>query len=406
MFGEASFDERVELAGEGLVEGDVAADGVLDVVFGIKGEGFVGGGGDEGDDGLGVGAGHGEDDIGLVDEFDGEGSRAVAGEIDAEGLEGLYGGWGSFSVWESEAAGGEDGVAFVFEVGLGEVEFVGEDFAGEALGHGGAAGVAGADEEEGGSEESFDDAAVVDAVADDVVVMVSDSDDGGGFGVLGGSGVEDEVDELAPDGGGEVGVEGGGVGGVGGPADDDGAGDEGEGIGSDDVVGAAEGDGGAVVDFFEGEFEFRGEESLAVGGHIEDEGDGAGPEFSDHAASEVGEGAEVACGMIAVGEVDDEGLGGEGRGQGTEAGERGGVSESGGGAVDGFGGDDDELAAGEEIGGLADVRVVVAGFKELHGGSGHRADYGRWESGVSRQGRGMDGRGGGGEACRGVGVIG
>src|SRR5687768_8370417 len=67
---QAILDERAELAGEFLVEPDVAADGVLDVALGVEGGDLGGGRGDEGGDGAGVALAHGVDDVGLVDQLD------------------------------------------------------------------------------------------------------------------------------------------------------------------------------------------------------------------------------------------------------------------------------------------------------------------------------------------------
>jgi len=53
--------------------------------------------------------------------------------------------------------------------------------------------------------------------------------------------------------------------------------------------------------------------------------------------------------------------------EGSEASECVVMVEDGGCAVDGFGGEGDELAAVEEFGGVADVGVVIAGLEDLDG---------------------------------------
>jgi len=169
------------LGGEAVVEFLISADGVFDIAFGVEVFELFGGRGDHGGDRAGVAAGHGEDEVGLVDEFDGEGTGAVLGEVCAECFDGFDGLGSGAHAGHGDGAGGDDLDAFFIEIGWFDAEAVSEDFFGQRLGHGRTAGVAGADEEDGGFEQALNDALVVDAGADDFVAVGGDADEGGGF---------------------------------------------------------------------------------------------------------------------------------------------------------------------------------------------------------------------------------
>lgn len=142
-------DEIVEAGGDVIagdaVGVDVSAEGVEDVGVGffgaeaVEGVGFGGGGGVQFEDEVAVGAGHGDEEVSLADEVGGEGAGAVGGEVEAVFFEDLDGEGAGGSAGGGEDTGGGEGPAVEVFAAVGHEEF----------GHGGAAGVAGADEKDG-----------------------------------------------------------------------------------------------------------------------------------------------------------------------------------------------------------------------------------------------------------------
>jgi len=235
----------------------------------------------------------------------GEGEAAGGGAGGVVAVEHAWGGGGG--------AGG-DGAVEDFDTAVVWADDFAEHFEGDAAGAQ-EGDVVGADIDDGGFDADF--ATVLGGFA-----AVEDEGD---------AAVEFGVDVRGAGGGDEAGA----VGARGGDGAVEGAE---EGVG-DLVAGTADGDGGAA----------GGDEGADGGAAGQDESEGAGPEFFGEALGDGGEGGDAGAGGGEVGDVDDEGVGGRAVFGLVDFLDGVGAAGVGAEAVDGFGGEGDELALPQEF---------------------------------------------------------
>jgi len=180
-------DEIAEPIGGVFINFGALADWVGDALVFIEYEDFVDSVRCHGHDGLGVGGGHGVDELGLTDHIEGEGLGVVVAQFDihrSENLCRLVG--GGHARRGGDACAGDVG-------GDGGGFLLGELVLGDGFGHRAAAGVAGADEEDGAFEVLEDIAFREDAfIADTDASVEGDMNGGGVVLVVGRAVVEDE----------------------------------------------------------------------------------------------------------------------------------------------------------------------------------------------------------------------
>ncbi len=309
----------------------------------------------------------------------------MRGDVEAHAAEDVDGLGGGAGAGHGVAAGADDGNSFVVKMLDVDLEFLGEVITSDGLGHGGAAGVAAADEEDGGFEQAIDNALIIHALADDLVGIFLDSQEGGRLGESCLAGVKNNFDIVEQFGGPVRRARASG--GRGGQSD--GGFDAGDDVLKNAVVGAAHGDGVVVVEIRFGGAQFVGNLKAAVGVHLKDQADRAGPELTDHALGKIVEGAEVLGRILGMSQVD--GIGARGGGF-SKLGERGaglGMCEEAGDAVDGLSRKDQEASGGEGVDAALDLRHVIGGLKNLENLSLHRRHEQlsrRFKQGVKRGG--------------------
>jgi len=172
-------------------------------------------------------------------------------------------------------------------------------------------------------------------------VFAGEIEDGGFEADGAGAAVEDEGDGIA-----ELEMDGLGIGGA----------DAAEAVRARGGEGTAEGAEQSLGDGMGGDAE-RGV-GQSAGGEVgddgffrENEGEGAGPEFGGEKAGGLGHALRDGEGGLGIGEVEDEGIEEGALFHLEDAGERGGVEAVGGKAVDGLGGQTDDMALAQERGG-------------------------------------------------------
>ena len=138
------------------------------------------------------------------------------------------------------------------------------------------------------------------------------------------------------------------------------------------MIGAAKGDALSIVKFACGHAHFGRHFFAALLVHVEHQCDRAGPEFLHHPPGKIVGWAEIALGLVAMGEVNGQWLGGSLRRKSAKMEQSFGLIEHGGGAVDGFGGEHDDAAVLQSLRGSMNLFIVVPDVENLNNFSAHR----------------------------------